>query len=400
MPRYRFTARTIAGDVVVGERDAPDPDALLSSMVGDFASIESVQLLATMPALSQALDTMPLSRDDAAEIARHIAELAGDRLPLESGLAAIAAECPSRRVRGTLSRISSELARGESLPTVLARTGAPPELQALIQAGVRSGNTAQVLQHYVDSVQSTNELRHSLWLGLTYPLLLVSAGASLLVFMAYWVVPQFVDILAGFGIDLPRPTILLVTFSNLLVQWGWHLALGTLAFVVLAVLAVRLVLGRVFLRRMLRAVPVAGSLVRWVAMSRLASVLGLLVDSRIPLNEALPLAGVASGDAALAHDCRQVARDLDAGETLEAAAIRGGRLPLSFARMLGLQERTRGMPEVLHAVSDLYAARVRLLVAILVAVLPPLLMILLAAGAFFLVLSLFMPLIQLLNELS
>lgn len=400
MPRYRYTARTLEGATVVGERDAADPDALLSAMAGEFASVESVQLLAPLPSMPQTLEAKPLSRDDASEIARHLSELAGGGLPLESGLAAIAAECPSRRVRGTLGRIAALLAQGESLSTVLARTGAPPELQALIRAGARSGNTAQILQHYVESTQSTNELRRSLWLGLMYPLLLASAGISLLIFLAYWVVPPMVDIIDGFGVALPPPTILLAIFCDLITQYGGYIAAGSLAIVVLTIVAVRFIFKSAFLCRLLRIVPVAGSLLRWTSMSRMATVLGLLVDARVPLNEALPLAGAASGDAALAHDCRQVVHQFEAGETLEAAAIRGGRLPLSFARMLGLQERMQGMPEVLQATGDLYAARVRLVVTIFVAALLPFTIVLLATVASFIVLALFIPLFQLLNELS
>ncbi|MGQ0635711.1 MAG: type II secretion system F family protein [Planctomycetaceae bacterium] len=411
MAAYRITARTHEGSPVTRDCEAPDPDALLASLGDEFAQIESVVLITSEkagrgmppePSEACASDRAPraMSRTEAAEIGRQISELTAAQLPLESGLAAIAAECPSRRVREALLNISERLSTGANLEEALRYRGAPAELQALIQAGARSGNTAEILEQYVESVHMTSELRQSLWFGLLYPAVLLGLLWALAIFVGYWAVPAFVKIFDGFDLDLPLPTLWLVTANTYFTRYGWHTLLAVTALVVLVFGLLRLALGRVLFRKFVCRVPVVGAILRSSAMARFTRLLALLVENRVPLQEALLLAGNASGDAEIAADCRGLIADVSAGETLESAAFRCGRFPPSFARSLGWQERAGGLPEILRSLGDQYAGRVRLLVAVLQAILPPFVMLLLGAAGFFLLIALFTPLIELLNKLS
>src|SRR5262245_24314188 len=111
MPRFRYSVIDSSGRRVTGERDASDPDALLAGLNVDVTHVESVQAIPEA-VRSNALAAGSIGRGEAAEVSGHIAEIIDSQLPLESGLAAIAAECPSRKTRRTLRRIVADLARG------------------------------------------------------------------------------------------------------------------------------------------------------------------------------------------------------------------------------------------------------------------------------------------------
>lgn len=412
MPLYRFTAVTSAGVRVTRECEAANPDALLMLVAGQFATIENIRVAAPEQwgQLSAAdtpdVEAAPghaareLGRHDAAEVGRHIAELVSARLPLETGLAALAEECSSRRVRTALWRIAGELATGAELSHVLEHSGAPRELKALVQAGARSGRTAEVLERYVENLQAAFDLRNSVWLGLAYPLALLAALWGFAAFLGYWVVPQFLDIFSGFDIEVPRATVWLADITRAVRNFGGLVTASVVLIVLAVAVMLRLSLGRVLYRKLICRVPVIGSMLRSTALARFSRLMGLMIENGVPLNESLVLAARASGDAEIEHDCQRLVAAVEAGETLAGAAARLGRFPRSFVRALSSPHAARGMPEILQSIGDTYANRMRLVVALVLSILPPALMIIAFVTAGYVVVALFLPLIQLLNNLS
>jgi type II secretory pathway component PulF len=401
MPRYRYTGIDAAGRPVTGERDAPDPDALLAAIGNDVRQVQSVQVIeAAAGRPSEAGPAAGFHRGDELEISGHIAELIEARLPLESGLAAIAAECPSRRMRSALRGIVDDLTAGQTLEAALAGRGAPKELQALVRAGARSGNTGQILEHYVVNVQSAAELRQVIFRGLFYPLLIAALFTVIGISVLLWVVPEFLVIFSGFDAKLPPPTQWLSDASTILREQG-----GTVAIAVLAIIAGGVVLGRLLpgsagFRRLICMIPVVGPIVRWVSLARFSQLLALLVENDVPLDEALMLAGAAAGDPGIQDDCRKLLAGVAAGESLNAVSRRLNCFPASFVQALTWTQRASGMPEILQSLGDIYASRVRAIVAVLVTIIPPVLLLLVGLAMLFVVAALFAPLIQLINVLS
>jgi type IV pilus assembly protein PilC len=401
MPRYRFTGTDAAGRRVTGERDAPNPDALLTVIAGEIVLVDSVQLVNGGSAREGTSPPAGRMHDgDIGQISSHIAGLVEAQLPLESGLAAIADECPSLRMRRTLRAIVGDMSAGSNLEAALAARGAPSELTVRVRAGARSGNTGQILEHYVINVQGITDLRMSIGAAMLYPLVLVVLFGLLGALLALWIVPQFAGIFSGFDLDLPMMSKMLIVVSEFFVAYGAHVALGTLVFAAVVVLLLRYAAGKVIFRRLVCQIPLFGPILRWTALSRFSQLLSLLVENGVPLDEALVLAGDASGDSEIQEDCRRMRAGVTSGETLESAARKLDRFPASFVQALAWERRPAGLPEVLQSLGDMYAGRVRATVAVMVAILPPFLMIGLGLGVGFVVIALFMPLIEFLNKLS
>lgn len=421
MPRFRYTGWDISGRQVAGERDAADADALRSALATQLSHVAIVEPIAEVP---QPPSAGGLPREEAREVSGHIAEIIQSQLPLESGLAAIAAECASRRVRRVLNAIADDLGMGRSLEAVLARQGAPPELKALVRAGARSGNTGQILEHYVLNVESAVDLRRSLRRSLLYPCILMLLFGLAGFFVIVWIVPQFAAIFAGFNTNLPAPTKWLINAADTIRKFDYSLFLkglvGIIALLfflrfardheshaeraekgILAYLnSLRLALGDFLWHRIVGAIPLVGPILRWTALARFSQLLSLLVENQVPLDEALTLAGQASNDPQIRRDCRTMVAQVTAGETLESAARQLDRFPASFVQALTWASRPGGMPEILQSLGDMYAGRVRAAAAVLVALLPPLLMVLLGLGTALIVVALFLPLFSLINLLS
>jgi type II secretory pathway component PulF len=402
MPRYAYIAFDAQGARVSGEIEASDPDAVVARLTAQGLRIESVRL-ATEGYAAGALagESGPrLSSADLREVGSHISEIVSAGLPLEAGLAAVAEEFPRGRVRRALQAIVRDLETGTDLETSLKAHRTPAYLPALVRAGQRSGRTAEVLENFITGSQVVSDLRHTVWIGLAYPLGLLLFLFPLALFLQMKIIPQFKAIFEGFEIRLPAITMIMLSISTFLESHGWE-ALGTFVFVVVLTLAaIRLSLGEVGTRRLVCNIPVVGPFLRWIAMARFAPVLSLLIEARVPLDEALLLAGEAAGDAEIREDCGKLAACVRAGQPLEEAVHEVKRFPASFVRALSWERRHEGFPEVLQSMADMYAGRARAFVALLMATMPYFLMALVGGVVGFVVIALFMPLIELLNKLS
>jgi general secretion pathway protein F len=401
MPTYSYSAIDSEGVRHAGEIEASDPDAVVSQLTAKGMRVEGVQMV--FPAAPARVERTPaprMSTAQAQEIGGHLAEVVAAGLPLEAGLAAVAEEFPWGRMGRALRRIAGRMETGESLDSALSASGAPAYFPALVRAGRRSGRTADILENFIASSRSVSDLRQSLWMALAYPLALLVLSIPLGLFLFLWLIPGFETIFADFGIQLPLITEFVLNVSKFLGDHGLA-TLGILAGAVLAVgVVLRLALGAAGWRRLVCTIPVVGPLMRWLGLARFSPILSLLIESRVPLDEALVLAGEASGDAEIREDSGELAAHLRSGRSLESAARDIGRFPKSFVRALAWERQREGFAEVLQSMSEMYAGRARALVAILIAVLPPVVVTLVAFIVGFIVIALFMPLIELLNKLS
>ena len=400
MRTYAYIAIDPQGQRVSGELEASNSDEVVSRLTAQGLRIESVRVARQDPKPSNDAQPAILSLSETREVGRHVSEIVLAGLPLEAGLAAVAEEFPGGRLRRELRAIVRDLEAGNDLESVLTAHRTAGYLPALVRAGAKSGRTGEILESFVAGTQVVSDLRQTFWMALAYPLILLAVMFSLVLFLMVKVVPQFGAIFNNFGVMLPWLTVVILTASEFVVQHGWwSLSIGAGAIVTICLLF-RLLLGKVGTRRFICTIPFFGFLLRWAALARFAPVLSLLIEGRVPLDQALTLAGEASGDVVIQEDCQKLAAGVRSGKSLESAAGEQGRFSSSFIRALSWEGHRDGFPDVLRSMADMYAGRARALVALLVAVLPVLVVLLVACSVGVVVIALFMPLIELLNRLT
>ncbi len=336
--------------------------------------------------------------------AAYVAQLAEAGLPLEAGLRAFSEEAPSWRLRRTLRRMSSELEQGRPPEQVLSESGrgVPGYLRGLVRAGIQCGQLGGVLEEFLRTVRRRRELRTQYWLAFAYPLLLMPVIGLGGVFLMYWIVPKFKDIFNDFGVQLPSLTLAVISIADTVVwlvhHWFWVLVI--VAVLASVVCALRFLPGRASRVRWWQHIPLVGTPSRMRGLSEFCSLLGLLVGGRIPLPEALRLTAGAMDDPNLRQGAERLAVRVESGETVEDAVRILPHFTPTLANLFRWANREGTFAEALRTAGDLYAARAQVQSGMAALFFQPWLM--LIGGGFLglLVISLFLPLIKLLNELS
>ena len=338
--------------------------------------------------------------DEQIEVVQSVSELVGGELPLAPGLRALSSEFPSRRTRRALAMIADRLDRGVAFDEAVQGQLqlVPADLQVLIHAGLKTGDLSGLLDRYLQYARIALDSRRQNWLMAAYPMQLLLGGLLLMAVIAVWIVPDFSKIFMGFDIELPALTILVLYASDVFTSW-WGVVPAGLLGVVVAGWWLLGVLAGPTRQKYLYYVPVVGRKLRLTSMSRFCHLLSLGVSQRVPLPEALRLAGQGSRDPYVQRAAAEMAGDVEGGLSLTHAGMQRRMLPEAM-HVFEWEGREPAFSESLQATGDICAARARLQTNFARVALEPLAICSIASLVGLVVIALFLPLVKLLNELS
>jgi type II secretory pathway component PulF len=151
---------------------------------------------------------------------------------------------------------------------------------------------------------------------------------------------------------------------------------------------------------MLRRLPIVGPLLRWTHLAQFARLMAMLLDQRVPLPDALRLTAAGLHDSDLAHGCRQVAADVESGRVLYESMAAQRQFPASLIPVVEWGQRAPALPDAFRAAADMFEGRIRSQGSLLEAILLPIIVLVITAYVGMFVISLFLPLISLIERLS
>ena len=341
-----------------------------------------------------------LNGPETAELSRQLASLASAGLPLAHGLVALGEELPRGRLRRSMNELAGALESGVTLDKALEgqRDRIPPHLRGLVIAGLRSGRLGDILSRFSEYVSIGTELKRRLWLSMAYPILTVSTAVALFFLVCVIVVGQFEAIYKDFNIPLPVMTVALISTARI-VSTIWAPVLIVAATVCVGWLAGRLFLTPPLRRAVAGRLPLIGRVWRVTSLAEFCHLLALLLESRLPLPEALRLTGEGVQDADVDASCRRMASQVESGRSLSQAMEKVRLFPAGLPRLVRWAEKQEGLPEVLHMAGAMFESRCRSYSTFVGTVLNVFCVLLVFQMVLFIP-ALFLPLITLISRLS
>ncbi len=251
--------------------------------------------------------------DDLAALNREMAALVRSGLPLEAGLAQIAQDF-SGGTGALAARLRDQTSAGQSLAEAVEAQGAalPPVYRAVVAAGLKSHRLAAALEGFADAAARVSNLRRIAAQAAAYPLLVFSVAWVMLLVVIVIVLPRFdfLEIQDRFWATPLRavtpaagPLAIVIPAALLIFAAAWWRGSGSAMSVGPA-------------RGWTRWIPGMGRARQLSGEATFAELLRLLLSCRVPLVEALPLAGNASGREPLERAAAQLAAGLAAGQSL------------------------------------------------------------------------------------
>jgi type II secretory pathway component PulF len=310
-----------------------------------------------------------------------LAHLLGAGLTLDESLGILAQRLRQPRLRGLSLSLHRALIDGRSLSQALAEYPRifPPLYVNLISAGEASGALPKILLRLSEHLSALQVLRDKVRGALLYPAVLVVAGIGLIVTFMTVMVPKLTGFFKGTGQPLPPATQFLISINAAIVHYWWTVPLGAMAAVALQRAFTQNAEGRLAWDALLWRIPLFSRITRYRFFVQFAQTLGTLCDNGLTMLRALELLEEISGNAwvkARTQAARQAVID---GAALSVALRAQDLFPELFLDMLAVGEQTGRLGETMHHISEVYERELNKQVQVVSTLIPPLVMIGIAA---------------------
>lgn len=333
---------------------------------------------------------------------RHLGVLLDAGVPLVAALDVLARDGQAPRLAEAVGRVRHDVESGASLADAMRRQ---PDVfgrffTQMIAVGEAGGVVDQVLTRLSVYIESQARLQSQVRSALLYPAIVVSIAGVVLTIILWKVIPTFAHLFEGLATQLPLATRIVIAGSR-----GFVLALPVLAGgAALGAIGLRRYYatsaGRLRVDATLLRVPGIGAVLRKVAVARFCRTLGTLLTSGVPLLASLDVTARTSGNAAIDGAVLRVRQAIERGETVSAPLRATGAFPVMVAQMIGIGEASGTLDAMLGKIADFYEADVDVAVAGLMTALEPLLIAGLGLVVGVIVVAMYLPLFELISQLS
>lgn len=336
-----------------------------------------------------------------AAVTRQLSTLIGSDIRIEEALRIVARQHARGPAGPILGAIRASVVEGRSLAAALAEHPVtfPAFYRASIAAGERSGRLPEVLNHLTDFVENRERARRKVQLALLYPALLAVVSGLMIVLMLVYVVPDIVKVFVSRGAELPLLTRGLIGLSGFVQTWGWLVGLAVLAAMVAGRQWLRVPANRMTLARWIATRPPTRRFSRQLNAARFAGSLATLVNSDVPLVEAVQAAAAVTPNAHVRARAEHVAARLRQGSGLGRAMTEADVFPDMLLAIVASGESGGRLGPSLERASRDLDQEMESLTTALVALVEPMILILMGGVVLLLMLAILMPIVNL-NSLA
>jgi type II secretory pathway component PulF len=269
----------------------------------------------------------------------------------------------------------------------------------MVKAGETGGFLQRILERLVRMQEKRQALLRQLRSALTYPVVLTLLGVAVVTFIMMGVLPKFTAIFAGKEDILPWSTRFFIAASDSLRQrWPFYL-LGIFGLSGGTLLWSKTRTGGAVIDRFLISGPVVSELANRIYTSEMLRTLGYLLESGVPLIEALQVTGPTVRNRYYRQFIDTIIDAVSQGGRLARPFGRNKYIPATVKQMVVVGEEAGQLPTVMRRLARHYDMEVETALKKFVAVIEPVALIFLGGMVGLIVSSIVLPLFRLSHAL-
>ncbi|GMU56271.1 MAG: hypothetical protein AMXMBFR33_54170 [Candidatus Xenobia bacterium] len=348
-----------------------------------------------------------ISQDDVVIFTRQFCAMVTSGLQLHQSLYFYAESEPDHPLAKVIGEVAERVGEGNTLSHSMSRY---PDVFSevyigLIAAGESTGMLSPVLSKLADLSEKNQRIRKKVWSTLTYPMVLLAVSCMCVLAFLYFVLPMMVPLFSTLAVQLPLPTRMLLTLSEVIKHP---------AFLIAAIAApIAMWMAWPFINTMLLSnparlrslhripldIPHVGRMIEKVITARILFSMATLLDSGYALNATLEKCEKVAGNAEIAWRLRKAREMLVEGCSAAECLGQAQVFPSGAIQMIAVGEEAAHLSEMISRVAQVYEDDVELALLDLAAMLEPAILIGMGLVVGFVVLAAVLPTVQLLNHL-
>jgi len=399
MPTYVWKGKNRYGDTVGGERVAASKEEL-----GRLLQKDQISVLSVAPAKGgfkiPFLKREKVRMKDLAVYSRQLSVLIDAELPLIQSLGILEEQQKNTYFKNVIKTVKEDVEAGSTLNQ--AKRKHPKAFDDLycnlIASGEQSGSLDVMLRRLSEFIEKNVRLRAKVKQAMIYPVAIVIFAITVAIFLLWKVIPVFANIFRDLGAELPGLTAMVVSLSDFVQKYILFIVAGIVALILAFRFYRSTTPGRWSTDRLILKLPVFGPLLYKVAMTRVTRTLATLISGGVPMLEALKITSTTAGNVIIEKEITDARKLVSEGKTMAESFKLSGKFPTMMLQMINVGEATGTLDEMLNKLANFYDEEVDNAVAAMLSVLEPVLLIFVGAMVGGLVVSMYLPIFNLMQQ--
>src|SRR6516165_5438587 len=400
MPNYSWKGRTRAGKAQEGVLVADSKEAVIAMLRKQQITVTAV----TEKGKEFALPKMGggISRKEIAIFTRQFSVMIDAGLPLVQCLEILGSQQDNRVFQKVLFEVRQDVESGSTLADALRKhPKAFDDLYAnMVAAGEAGGILDTILQRLSTYIEKIVKLRSAVRSAMVYPVAVVVIAIGVVTIILWKVIPTFAALFAGLGAQLPLPTRITIFLSEMIGRWWWVI-FGLIGLTIFAINRYhKTYQGRRVIDGLLLKLPVLGNVLKKIAVARFCRTLGTLVSSGVPILEGLQITAHTAGNAVVEDAIMLTRKSIEEGKSISEPLKSTDVFPPMVVQMVAVGEQTGALETMLNKIADFYEDEVDEATANLLALLEPIMICFLGVVIGGIVVSMYLPMFELINKIN
>lgn len=364
MPTYQYKGRNQRGEAVNGRLEAPSQDAVATQLfntgvipVDIFEASASKDVVG---ALKIQFGEQKVGLDALALLCRQMYTLLKAGVPIMQALKGLRESTTNPTLARVLGDLSDTLDAGQDLTAGFKRHPKifPNLFVSLVQVGETTGSLDQAFLQLANYLEREKDTRDRIKSALRYPTMVVGAIVIAMFIINIFVIPAFAKVYAGFKVELPLVTQVLIATSNFFVAYWPHMLIALLVAGFGFRAYIRTEAGRYKWDRFKLRIPIAGSIVYRATLGRFARAFAITTKAGVPIIQGMTVISRAVDNEFISSRIVQMRDGIERGETIARTAQATGMFPGLVVQMIAVGEDTGSIDDLMVDVAEYYEREV------------------------------------------
>jgi type IV pilus assembly protein PilC len=402
MAEFAWEARTRAGEIRRGTMDVENEEAVHNKLRQQ--NLNPTQVKRSKKRFNLQFGS-GVATKDLVTFTRLFATMIDAGLPLVQCLEILSGQQQNKIFAGVLRDVKGHVEQGASFSDSLRRH--PKVFDELfvnlIQAGEAGGILDSIMARLSVYLEKRQKLVRQVRGALSYPLIVLLIAIGVMTVMLTFVIPAFENMFAEFGGGpeaLPWITRMMVAFSNNFISYLPFVVVFGLGFAAAFSYAIKQPRGKRIFHRTLLRLPVMGMVLRKISVARFTRTLGTLLQSGVPILDALEICGRTSGNVIVEEGIMLVRRRISEGRNMAEPLMEAKVFPDMVVQMIGVGEQTGALDQMLNKIADFYEEETDIAVASLTSMLEPIMMVGIGGMVGVVLVSMYLPIFSLAGNIK
>ncbi len=397
MLKFSYLAKSQSGSTIQGFITAPNEDIAITDLQSKGLIIISLKNTNQQSVFKQDLEIFNRVSDrELVVFSRILATFLEVQIPLVEALSLIREQNKKNKYfTVVLDQLIADVQDGNLLSEAMAKH--PKVFSQLYVSMARSGEAAGGLQesflYMANYLEGQYDLNNKIKGALAYPVFVLLVFFVIGLGIAYFVLPQLVQVLNDLGTDvqLPWTTQLIILGSEILQQYVWFILGGFILLIGGFILFIRTEGGVRWSDKWKLRLPIFGSLFTKLYVTRFASNMKTLLQGGVPIITALEISSVVVGNLVFRNIIQDAINSIKGGGQLSTALLRHKEFPYVASQIISVGEKTGKITSVLDTLSRFYKKEVDNVVNNLTILVEPVMIVTLGIGVAIFVVSILLP---------